>query len=42
MAAGVDYCEQVKMSHKGFRLATLEKSMKAWLGESYIVMKSNP
>ena len=42
MAAGVDYCGPVKTSHKGFCLATLEKSLKDWPGGYYIVMKSNP
>ena len=42
MDAGVDYCGPVKMSHKGFCLATLENLTKYWLGGSYIVMKSTP
>ena len=41
-AAGVDYCGPVKTSHKGFCLSTLEKLMKDWPGESYLVLKSNP
>ena len=39
---GVYYCGSVKMIHKGFFLATLEKLTKEWPGESHIVMKSNP
>ena len=42
MAAGVYYYGPVKTIHKGFCLATLEKLMKYWPGESYLVMKSNP
>ena len=42
MDAGVNYCGPVNTSHKGFCLATLEKLMKLWMGESYIVMKINP
>ena len=41
-AAGVDYCGPVKMSHKGFCLATLEKLTKDWSGGSYLVLKSTP
>ena len=32
IAEGVDYCGQVKTSHKGFCLATLEKLTKEWPG----------
>ena len=42
MAEGVYYFRSVKMSHKGFCLATLEKLMKNWPGGSYIVMNSTP
>ena len=42
MAEGVDYCRPVKMSHKGFCLATLENFMKDWPVGSYLVLKSNP
>ena len=42
MAAGVDYCEMAKTSHKGFCLATLEKLMKYWPGGLYLVLKSTP
>ena len=41
-AAGVDYCGPVKTSHKGFCLATLEKSIKYCPGGSYLVLKSTP
>ena len=41
-AEGVDYCGTVKMSHKGFCLATLENVMKDWLGGSYLVTKIIP
>ena len=41
-AAGVDYYGPVKTSHKGFCLATLEKSMKDWPGGSYLVLESTP
>ena len=41
MDAGVDYCGPVKMSHKGFCLATLENLKNIGRGgESYIVMNS--
>ena len=40
MAAEVDYCGPVKTSHKGFCLATLEKSINDCPGGSYLVMKS--
>ena len=40
MAAGVYYYGPVKTIHKGFCLATLEKLMKYWPRESYLVMKS--
>ena len=36
-AAGVDYCGPVKISHKGFCLATLYKLMKDWPVGSYLV-----
>ena len=39
---GVDYCGPVKMSHKGFCLATLEKSTKEWPLGSYNFTKSTP
>ena len=42
MAAGVDYCGLVKMSHKSFCHATLENLMENWPGGSYLVMKSTP
>ena len=42
MAEGVDHCGPAKTIHKGFCLATLEKLMKYWPGESYLVMKSTP
>ena len=42
MATGVDYCGLVKMSHKGFCLATLEKLTKDGPRGSYFVMNSNP
>ena len=42
MAAGVYYCGPVKMSHKGFCLATLENLMNDSPGSSYLVMKSTP
>ena len=42
VATGVDYCGEVKTSHKGFFLATLEKLMKDWPGGSYLVLKSTP
>ena len=42
MAAGVDYCRQVKTSHKVFCLATSETLMEDWLVGSYLVMKSTP
>ena len=42
VASGVDYCRAVKTSHKGYCLTTLEKLMKDWPGDSYLVMKSNP
>ena len=38
---GVDYCGSAKTSHKGFFLATLEKSMKECLGRSHLVTKSS-
>ena len=41
MAEKVDFCGLVKMSHKGFCLATLEKLIKYWPGGSYLVLKSN-
>ena len=40
MDKGVDYCGLVKTSHNGFCLATLEKFMKYWPGDSYPVLKS--
>ena len=40
MAEGVYYCGSVKMSHKGFCLATLEKLMKHWPVGSYLVLNS--
>ena len=40
MTAGVDYCRPVKMSHKGFCLATLEHLINYLLGGSYIFIKS--
>ena len=40
MTEGVDYCGPVKMSHKGFCLATLEKLMKHWPVGSYLVLNS--
>ena len=42
MAAGVNYCGPVKMNHKGFCLAALEKLIIYWPGGSYLVMKSTP
>ena len=39
---GVYYCEPAKTSHTGFCLATLEKLLKDWPGDSYLVLKSNP
>ena len=41
-AAGVNYYGPVKMSHKVFCSATLEKLMKDWLGGSYLILKSTP
>ena len=40
MAEGAYYCGKMKMIHKGFFLATLEKLMKDCPGGSYLVMKS--
>ena len=43
--AGADrvyYCGPVKTIHKVFLLATLEKSMKYFLGGSYLIMKITP
>ena len=42
MAEGVDYFGQLKMSHNGFCLYTLEKLMEDFPGGSYLVMKSTP
>ena len=42
MASGIDYCGPVKMIHKDFCLAKLEKLIKDWTGGPYIVMKSTP
>ena len=42
MAKGVDYCRPVKMIHKGFCIATLEKLMRHWPVKSYLVMNSTP
>ena len=42
MAVGVNYYGTAKMSHKGFCLATLEKSTKDWPGGSYLVLKITP
>ena len=42
IAEGVDYCGQVKTSHKGFCLDTLEKLTKEWPGGFDLVMKGNP
>ena len=42
MDAGADYCEPVKTSHNGLCLATLEKLIKDWQGELYLVMNSTP
>ena len=42
MSEGVYFCGPVKTFHKGFCLATLEKLMKDWPVESYLVMKSTP
>ena len=40
VAEGVYFCGPVKMSHKGFCLATLEIVLKEWPGGSYSFMKS--
>ena len=40
MAMRVDFCGQVKTSHKGFCLDILENLMKYWPGGSYLVMNS--
>ena len=42
MAAGVGVCELAETSHKVFSIATLEKMMKDWPVESYIVINSTP
>ena len=42
MAEGVNYCEPVKTSNKGFFLATFKMLLKYWPGGSYLVMKSTP
>ena len=42
MAEGIYPCGAVKMSHKGFCLATLEHLMKDWLLGSYLVLKITP
>ena len=42
MDTRVDYCGPVKMNHKGFCLAMLEKLTKYWPGGSYLVMNSAP
>ena len=42
MAVGFDYCSPVKTSHKGFCLATLEKSKKDCPVGLYLVVKSTP
>ena len=42
IATGVNYCIQVKTSHKVFCLATSEKLMKYYPGGTYLVMKINP
>ena len=42
MDEGVDYCGTVKISHKGFCLATFEKLTKDWPGVSYLVLIFTP
>ena len=42
MTERVDYCGPVKTRHKGLCLPTLEKLMKYFPGESYLVLKINP
>ena len=42
MAAGVNYFGSVKMSHRGFCLATLENLINDCPGGSYIVIKNTP
>ena len=42
MAEVVDYCGPVKTSNNGFCLNKLEKLIKYWPGDSYLVMKIIP